>query len=746
MGPKGIGLALAKPAGLGPLLVHELEVFLPGLSFPLDVSGGVNRFRHRRGELRRFRIGGSWDDIARFCAPKLVDLIASGTPRVRIEEGPETTLGVELAGLDDTHAPVVLAFEIGVRITDDDVEIVAWDARGANLASPAPRLASEAVARILGPSFERRGSSFGLSKLATRVSARLLPEAGARTPRVPVVGPSGITLDTRGFEITFREGRGFVGGERALRAAEDARLAEAADTAFAESDFATAREELLSALSKAPRHPGLSGRLIALDALAEGRVEVALATLRDAEREGLALRLGDLPTSLRARAGDVGGALGRAIRDAEREPRATLRAALRLRAGELDPDPLTALHQLDEATSDAPERAFVRRARLLRALDAGRFDEAEADTGFLEALAREPRDKCRALVDVGNAYVSRGLRERARTPFEHALKYVPDDPEALAGLGAALVAAGLGARGAALLTRAIDVATSPEVAAKASLALARVLEDPLGDHPAAAARAREIPSGLPESAEARLLEGRVRAAVGDLEGAKLALARLREETLGRDHVPLLVAAARLEQNVLCDKVAALRSVRRAEALAPLDRALLELERELGTPQAERVHHVPAPPSSSSLLGRSAVQPLDSDVGRESSRGFADRPSTARRAIDSVLEPSEAERGAAPSDPDLLEARIEGLTEKLRADPTRDEVVDELVDVLSRLGRGLELLALLSARLEDAPPERRATLVVHQRVVLEKLESEAKAAGRLEEASLFAMSRDALAYS
>jgi hypothetical protein len=94
----------------------------------------------------------------------------------------------------------------------------------------------------------------------------------------------------------------------------------------------------------------------------------------------------------------------------------------------------------------------------------------------------------------------------------------------------------------------------------------------------------------------------------------------------------------------------------------------------------------------------------------------------------------------------LEARIEGLTEKLRADPTRDEVVDELVDVLSRLGRGLELLALLSARLEDAPPERRATLVVHQRVVLEKLESEAKAAGRLEEASLFAMSRDALAYS
>ncbi len=745
MGPKGIGLALAKPAGLGPLTVHELEVFLPGLSFPLDVSGGVNRFRHRRGELRRFRFGGNWDELARYCAPKLVDLVAPGTPLVRIEEGPETTVGVEVTCLDDTRAPVVLAFELALRITDDDVELFVWDARGANLVAPASRLASEAVARVLGASFERRGSAFALSKLATRVSARLMPEAGARTPRVPVVGPSGMTLDARGFEITFREGRGFVGGERALRAAEDARLAEPADTAFAESDFASAREELLAALARAPRHPGLSGRLIGLDALAEGRVEVALSTLRDAERDGAACRLGDVPTSLRARAGDTSGALGRAIRDAEREPRATLRAALRLRAGELDPDPLTALHQLDEATTDAPERAFVRRARLLRALDAGRFEEAEADTGFLEALASEPRDKCRALVDVGNAYVARGLRERARSPFEHALRYVPDDPEALAGLGASLVAAGLGARGAALLTRAIDVARSPEVAAKASLALARVLEDPLGDHPAAAARAREIPSGLPESPEARLLEARVRAAVGDLEGAKLALGRLREETLAREHVPLLVAAARLEQDILGDRVGALRSVRRAEGLAPLDRALLELERELSTPLVERERSMPtslgkreasAVPHPSLPASSSVALPPDS---YEDERSFATPAGPSPLPGPPAIEPD------VPSDPDLLEARIEGLTEKLRADPTRDDVVDELVDVLSRLGRGLELLALLSARLEDAPPERRATLIVHQRDVLAKLEAEAKAAGRLEEASLFAMSREALDY-
>jgi hypothetical protein len=69
------------------------------------------------------------------------------------------------------------------------------------------------------------------------------------------------------------------------------------------------------------------------------------------------------------------------------------------------------------------------------------------------------------------------------------------------------------------------------------------------------------------------------------------------------------------------------------------------------------------------------------------------------------------------------------------------VVDELAALLVRLGRGLELLALLSARLEDAPPERRAQLLPQQRAVLARLEVEAREAGRASEASLF---RDALA--
>jgi hypothetical protein len=299
------------------------------------------------------------------------------------------------------------------------------------------------------------------------------------------------------------------------------------------------------------------------------------------------------------------------------------------------------------------------------------------------------------------------------------LRYFPDDPDALAGLGEALVGAGKAVRGAAILARAAKLSKCTDTHALATLALARALEAPIGDLPAAAARAREIPTGHAKSPFARLLEGRVRARSGDHEGALLAFARLREEPLTQDHVPLLVEAATLERDVLADSVAAIRSIRRALQLSPVDPTLCAFERAL----------------------RGAPKPHDPGSSPEPAEHAAEGPVT-----HSPFFPLEAETEAEHAeehDEATLDARVERLTEMLRGDPTRDDVVDELVELLTRLGRGLELLALLSARLEDAPPERRDALVVHQRAVLARLEVAARAEGRNEEASLFAMSREML---
>ena len=55
---------------------------------------------------------------------------------------------------------------------------------------------------------------------------------------------------------------------------------------------------------------------------------------------------------------------------------------------------------------------------------------------------------------------------------------------------------------------------------------------------------------------------------------------------------------------------------------------------------------------------------------------------------------------------------------------------------------MDLLALLSARLEDAPSDRREALLPKHREVLSTLEREARAAGRDAEADLFKMAHEA----
>jgi hypothetical protein len=64
-------------------------------------------------------------------------------------------------------------------------------------------------------------------------------------------------------------------------------------------------------------------------------------------------------------------------------------------------------------------------------------------------------------------------------------------------------------------------------------------------------------------------------------------------------------------------------------------------------------------------------------------------------------------------------------------------------LLEQLGRGHELLALVTARLEDATPERRPRLAPKARAVLERLAAEADAKGRSEEAALYRSAAEAL---
>jgi thioredoxin-like negative regulator of GroEL len=294
----------------------------------------------------------------------------------------------------------------------------------------------------------------------------------------------------------------------------------------------------------------------------------------------------------------------------------------------------------------------------------------------------------------GMAWRSAGLAAQAPPLYERALLNVPDEPEALAGLGATLVEMGAAARGTQLLVRAIDVADGRRQPTGAILIeLSRAIAEKLDDLPAAIARIVAVPREAPEAIVARGLEGRWRAQLGDVAGASLAFAAMRE------------MASSLAGEV----------PHGAPSASPIDRlsneVLLLLREGAALEKTHRHHDLTA----------------EGDVADpERSRPLA------RMSFEPELDHS----------PEALEraSRVEELTRIFQANPDDQAVATELSGLLESLGRSHELLALLSARLEDAPPAERDVLVPRVRATLERLAAVAEEAGRAGEASLY---RDAI---
>jgi tetratricopeptide (TPR) repeat protein len=343
----------------------------------------------------------------------------------------------------------------------------------------------------------------------------------------------------------------------------------------------------------------------------------------------------------------------------------------------------------------------------------GRLEDALADAEHLEAIARGTVAKHAVWLRAGRMWQIAGVGDHAAALFERALRFAPDQPAALAGLGSALVENGREARGASLLARALSLAEAcGEPTSSIALALARALAERLDDLPTAVAHAAAIAPDAVEGPIARGLEGRWRAALGDATGAGLAFARLRElsaaiaasedERRRRPIAELLVEASKVEKKHRRDPLAARRYLGEALRLLPHDRELRRLYREA--------------------------------CGIDADAPDGETPSEARRVVSfDVDTPSESEA----SDLDIeRSARVDELTRRLHADPKDDATADALADLLEALGRGHELLALLSAGLADASIERRIVLAPRARAALERLAVQAESAGRAGEASLY----------
>ncbi len=405
------------------------------------------------------------------------------------------------------------------------------------------------------------------------------------------------------------------------------------------------------------------------------------------------------------------------------------------RAAALTEDPEDAARWLDLALARAPRATTARWRRVAARLSLGRLDDALADVGHLEALAHGVSAKHAVWLRAGRAWQRAGLRTRAGTIFERALRYAPDDGQALGGLGEALVAEGAVSRGVSVLVHALALARERgEATGPILLPLARAFAEGLDDLPDAIAHVVAVPIDAGEAPTARGLEARWRARLGDHAGASLAFARLREIAASLAIAPERPRASANRED--------------AERLGAIVDFLLEAA------EFETTQRIDVLAAQRHLTVALRLRPHDAHVQRAYRAAYVTNdllPETRdEKAAASDPSPALPSLGGAdedaidPSDEDIVRAaRADELARRVQADPADDAAADELASLLEALGRGHELLALLSARLEDAPADRRDALAARVRVVLDRLATVAEAAGRSDEAGLYRSVLDAL---
>jgi len=702
-----LGIELSRPFRFGALELVDLQVRLTNVRFPVDLSGGVRRFRHVRGSLTRMKVELPLFDGSRALSPKLHALfVVAELTLAACRDG--VVVGVATEG-------GALAFDVLAAPIGEHVRLIVEAARGTGLPDAAHTLACRALSALLGDQAEQTGSAFLLRDPFGEICREVLPAAGARAPA------------TRGLNSYFhvvddgKSGRVALSASadeapaqlspRVVRALETVELLSEADSAAISGDRETARRAYLAAIEKAPRHPEAVHRLAALDLSFGDRAEAALSTLIDL---GSATDAGLLGSEVLAAMGEREAAYVAAVRAASDEPFGRLAAHAWLRAAELSDEREARASALDAALSRAPAMANARWARVELALSHGDVKSALGDVSHLEAAAPGRDQKHEALRRAAELFLTRGLPAESERLFERALRWEPKSSAAVAGLARALRDRGKHGRAIDLLARAVSMAEkeASSLHDDLSLELAESLAAFANDRPAAVARAAAIGQDARAAPRARLAEARWRADLGDRTGASRALGRLRSIAevaaergaggLPRETADLLVEAATLEREVLLDVAAARHALSLALRLSP--------------------NHGGARRALSALAN--IVEPV--------SQAAAPAPAESLVAKPAVAQP------AGPRDEAELEQHVDQLTSKLRGDPSNAAVSRELAAILEQLGRDLDLLALLSARIDEAPADERPEWVRERRRTLKRLAATAEREGRQSEAELYEM--------
>lgn len=573
-------------------LINHIELEIPHLRFPFDLSGGAGRFQHRRLKLKELLISTDAGALGAYARVLPLGDFGLSEPRVELAGGVLRLAAKAAMGGHEAFLTARSGFADAsgaVRLSLYDVRVYGF------LPIPAPLVAT-AFLRALGSDSDWvRVAGLAqaeldlldliLLELMVAQGWRLPDRAGAEVVAVPAMGDR--------LMLRFR-----VRAEGA-----DVDAAPVGSEAFVEDERGRRQLDAVERMLAAGDVPGALVALRAMDPVgcgarfAAGRLLAVLAahdaTLDEAEeRAGAALeRWPDFVPGWLAK-GTAAAARGRPVEAAEAYERLALlanaegasldvaaslvaAAGQRARAG----DAGAATRLLEQALAARPDHAEAARRLAESLASQGRWHDL---LRVLRQQALEEPDitrRARFFADIGFVYLDR-LNEnaRARERFEQAVRVCEREPAGWEGLGRAQALVGEREAAHASLAKAhVLYAERGDAGARARVDVALAsLDDTAGDEGRAMARLLEAAVLNPHAVEPLRLAAEMAARAKRFGEAARHLESAFSRAVSREERLLLVRRlAALHADDLSDPVSARMLLERALAEHPADLGLLD---------------------------------------------------------------------------------------------------------------------------------------------------------------------------
>lgn len=590
----GKGLLTCRDKKFGPLEMRILELEIPRISFPFDVTGGAERFKTHRCALRHLVLALDTDKINNFLQSR--DLRAQGFLELRCASERNALVFFGRFAVGEHQADFTLRAALLLR-SPRELDVVFYEPRIFGwLPVPACLLPVYLYHALRLPFVTMRRAGLWSARPSDDFLREFLPHFGWKIPDVSTAGL--VSAEVSEGQVVV-----VAGPDNVLDARKTAERDPSVDAiralegvgAFTKAEEALVRGELRAAYSLFqeaadderggiwPRERMLQIGAADPELVSETR-QLAEELLREhPERPQPLLALASLALYERA----LGDAASRfsALADIahQRKERHDVVAAELAAGNAAAPiDPRAAIASLERAVARSRDSVVAQRALFDLRCQMNEWGAAATLGERLLKLEDDLPSKALLHHRLGTIY-ARELRDlkKARIQFERSLRITPENTHAMEGLAETYAARGEPARAASYLERLAEQAEQSgdkERIVTLNLRLGETWERWLGDLQSAAERYKRVLDVQPANRAARLRLAKIAEEKGDLEQASFLyedIVASEEETVHSPQVvaDVVTAYVRLARVALANdghSEEALRYLERAVDLAPRD--------------------------------------------------------------------------------------------------------------------------------------------------------------------------------